>query len=76
MAIKVLPEAVARDPERLARFEREAKAVARLAHPNILDIHELGEQGGHPYMVTEVLEGVASRRSARRRLPSKRSPRP
>lgn len=57
VAIKVLPEAVAGDPRRLARFEREAKAVARLSHPNILEIHELGEHEGRPFMVTEVLEG-------------------
>ena len=43
VAVKVLPEEVAEDPERLARFEREARAVAKLAHPNILDVHELGD---------------------------------
>ena len=42
VAIKVLPEEVASDPDRLARFEREAKAVAKLDHPNILAIHDFG----------------------------------
>jgi serine/threonine protein kinase/tetratricopeptide (TPR) repeat protein/TolB-like protein len=42
VAVKVLPEAVAADPERLGRFEREAKALARLEHPNILTIHDFG----------------------------------
>jgi eukaryotic-like serine/threonine-protein kinase len=43
VAIKVLPQDVARDVERLARFEREAKAVAALSHPNILAIHDFGQ---------------------------------
>jgi serine/threonine protein kinase len=42
VAIKVLPESVAADPDTLARFEREAKAVAALSHPNILAIHDFG----------------------------------
>ena len=61
VAIKVLPEAVAQDEERLSRFEREAKAVAKLDHPNILAIHELGQHEGRPYMVTEVLDGETLR---------------
>ena len=46
MAVKVLPEHLAEDPEALARFEREAKAVAALSHPNILAIHDVGREGG------------------------------
>jgi serine/threonine protein kinase len=43
VAIKVLPDAVAADPDALARFEREAKAVAALSHPNTLSIHDFGK---------------------------------
>jgi hypothetical protein len=57
VAIKVLPESFARDSERLRRFEQEAQAVAALNHPNILAIHDIGEQDGAPYLVSELLEG-------------------
>ncbi len=57
VAIKVLPATVANDPDALARFEREAKAVAALSHPNILAIHDFGEQNGIAYAVTELLDG-------------------
>ncbi len=57
VAVKVLPEAVARDPDRLARFKREAKAVARLSHPSILEIYDLGREGDVAFAVTELLEG-------------------
>jgi eukaryotic-like serine/threonine-protein kinase len=56
VAIKVLPQSLASDPVALARFEREAKAVAALSHPNILAIHDLGESDGVTYAVTELLE--------------------
>ena len=45
VAVKVLPEAVAQNPDRLERFESEAKAVAQLSHPNILDIPDYGHEG-------------------------------
>ena len=61
VAIKVLPEAVAADPERIARFEREARAVAALSHPNILAIHDFGNDHGVHYAVTELLEGQTLR---------------
>jgi serine/threonine protein kinase/tetratricopeptide (TPR) repeat protein len=61
VAIKVLPESVAGDPETLARFEREAKAVAALSHPNILAIHDFGTHGGIAYAVMELLEGETLR---------------
>jgi len=57
VAIKVLPEAVAQDPGRIGRFELEAKAVARLDHPNILAIHDFGADEGVTYFVTELLDG-------------------
>ena len=61
VAIKVLPRSVAADPDRLARFEREAKAVASLSHPNILGIHDFGSQDGIAYAVMELLEGETLR---------------
>ncbi len=61
VAIKVLPEEVAADPDRLARFEREAQAVARLDHPNILAIHDFGNDGGTAYAVMELLDGESLR---------------
>jgi len=57
VAIKVLPASVAADPDRLRRFEREAKAVAALSHPNILEIHDFDTKGDVTFAVTEFLEG-------------------
>ncbi len=57
VAIKVLPESFAGDRDMLARFEREAKAVAALNHPNILAIHDFGNHDGVSFAVTELLEG-------------------
>lgn len=57
VAIKVLPESMARDTERLRRFETEARAIAALNHPNILSIHDVGTCNGAPYLVSECLEG-------------------
>jgi serine/threonine protein kinase len=61
VAIKVLPEGFARDPERLRRFEIEARAIATLDHPNILSIHDIGTHEGAPYLVSECLEGHSLR---------------
>ena len=61
VAIKVLPDLFARDSDCLARFEREAKAVATLSHPNILSIFDLGTDHGTAYAVTELLEGETLR---------------
>nr|MDQ5872187.1 protein kinase [Acidobacteriota bacterium] len=61
VAIKVLPQSVAADPDTLARFEREAKAVAALSHPNILSIFDFGAQEGISYAVMELLEGETLR---------------
>jgi len=61
VAIKVLPPAFANDPERLARFEQEARAAAALNHPNILAVHDLGQHAGAPFIVTELLDGMSLR---------------
>ncbi|MCJ7486450.1 MAG: serine/threonine-protein kinase, partial [Candidatus Aminicenantes bacterium] len=61
VAIKVLPKAVAGDPDRLARFEREARALAKLSHPAILSIFDFGKAGETTYAVTELLEGETLR---------------
>jgi serine/threonine protein kinase len=57
VAIKVLPDELAADPVALSRFEREAKAVAALSHPNIVAIYDFGSSDGQAYAVTELLEG-------------------
>src|SRR6202040_4362328 len=57
VAIKVLPEAFAHDPERLSRFQREAKILAALNHPNIATIHGLEQSNGTSYLVMELVSG-------------------
>ena len=57
VAIKVLPEAFAHDAERLSRFQREAKMLASLNHPNIATIHGLEQSGGTSYLVMELVAG-------------------
>ncbi|HEX4951341.1 MAG TPA: protein kinase [Blastocatellia bacterium] len=61
VAIKVLPASFASNPDRLRRFELEAKAIGALNHPNILTIHDTGAHEGAPYIVTELLEGTELR---------------
>jgi eukaryotic-like serine/threonine-protein kinase len=61
VAIKILPESLSRDTDRLRRFEQEAQSVAALNHPNILAIHDIGAQNGTPYLVSELLEGSSLR---------------
>ena len=57
VAVKVLPESFASDENRLERFQREAKALAALSHPNLLDIYDVGATDGIHFAVTELLEG-------------------
>ena len=57
VAIKVLPSSYSFDPDRLRRFEQEARAAAALNHPNILAVFQMGTHQGAPYLVSELLEG-------------------
>jgi serine/threonine protein kinase len=57
VAVKILPPVFSADEERLRRFEQEARATAKLNHPNILAIYDIGRHDGSPYIVSELLEG-------------------
>src|SRR5258708_2755275 len=57
VAVKVLPASFAENPDRLRRFEQEARATGMLNHPNILAVYDVGTHDGAPYLVTELLEG-------------------
>jgi len=72
VAIKVLPHELASDPERRARFEREARTISTLSHPHICTRHDVGEQDGQAYLVMEFLEGeTLALRPKRGRVPLK-----
>src|SRR3974377_1850758 len=74
VAIKVLPEYLPSDPDRLRRFEQEARAAAALNHPNILAVYQMATHNGASYMVTELLEGETLReRLGRGALPLRKA---
>ncbi len=74
VAVKILPGSLSRDPDRLRRFEQEARAASALNHPNILTIHDVGERDGVPYVVSELLEGQTLReRLATGALPARKA---
>lgn len=57
VAIKILPDEFARDPERVSRFQREAEVVASLNHPNVAAIYDLQDQSGCRFLILELVEG-------------------
>src|SRR5262245_18142452 len=61
VAVKALPAGVSLSPQRLRRFEQEARAAAALNHPNILAVHDIGQHEGAPYIVSELLDGETLR---------------
>ena len=61
VAVKILPASVSSDPDRLLRFQHEARILSTLNHPNVLAIFDVGEQAGVQYLVSEFLEGQSLR---------------
>ena len=69
VAVKVLRDQFAEDPEIVARFEREARSAARLAHPNVVDIYDVGQDGPTQFIVMELVEGENLKSLIRREAP-------
>ena len=61
VAIKILPTSFSKDPDRLKRFEQEARAAGILNHPNVTIVYDIGQHEGAPYVVQELLEGQTLR---------------
>src|SRR5262245_24950266 len=61
VAIKVLPASVTKDPDRLKRFEHEARSAGSLNHPGLLTVFDVGTEDSSPYIVSELLEGATLR---------------
>lgn len=70
IALKLLPAQFAADPERVSRFEREARAASTLNHPNIITIHEVGQDDGKHFIATEYIAGETLRQTLNRTAPS------
>ncbi len=66
IALKILPESLAQDDERMQRFVREAKSASALNHPNIITIHEIGESHNTHFIATEYIEGETLRERLKR----------
>jgi TolB-like protein/tetratricopeptide (TPR) repeat protein len=74
VAIKVLPRSLSSDPDRVMRFEREARSASALNHPNIVTVHDVGEDGGVLYIAMELVDGQTLRRLlAEGPLPAKKT---
>ena len=73
VAIKVVRPGFASDPDRLSRFEKEARAAAQLDHPNILVVHDVGTHEGSPFIVSELLQGESLREKLGAPLPPKKA---
>ncbi|HXM77018.1 MAG TPA: serine/threonine-protein kinase, partial [Thermoanaerobaculia bacterium] len=73
VAVKVLPASFSADPDRLRRFDQEARAASALNHPNILAIYDVGTHDGAPYVVSELLEGGTLRERLGSPLPARKA---
>jgi len=72
VAIKILPDAFAREPERISRFEREAEALGSLSHSNIATVHDFEQSAGRHFLVMELVEGETLADRVRAVHPSRR----